>query len=80
MATKDDILHQAVSPITFVQAGRVQEIAFEPDMSIAQALRAIGVDVQRGQEIRLNNRLVTDKDTTLQPGDQLLVVGNISGG
>lgn len=79
MAAKD-VVTEAISPITFVQTGRVQEIAYEAGMSIAQAFRQLGVKVGRGQEIRLNNQPIRDQDTPLNPGDQLLMVGNVSGG
>jgi hypothetical protein len=76
----DDVVSEAIRPITYVQAGRVQDIAFEAGMSIAQALKSINVKVGRGQEIRLNNTPIRDQDTTLSPGDQLMIVGNVSGG
>lgn len=76
----NDVVTEAVSPITFVQTGRVQPIPFEAGMTIAQALRQLGVKAQRGQEIRLNNQPIRDQDTTLSPGDQIMLVGNVSGG
>lgn len=75
-----DAVTDAIRPVTFVQTGRVQEIAFETGMSIAQAFKAINVSIGRGQEIRLNNQPIRDQDTALNPGDQLMVIGNVSGG
>ncbi len=75
-----DVITDRIPGITYVQTGRVQEIPFEAGMTIAQALRELGVKLSRGQEIRLNNRPITDQDTALSPGDQLMTVGNVSGG
>lgn len=76
----NDVVSESITPITFVQTGRVQTIPYEAGISIAQALRQIGVNVSRGQEVRLNNQPINDHDTTLSPGDQLMVVGNVAGG
>ena len=77
---KEDVVSAAISPITFAQTGRVQEIPYEAGMTIAQALRALNIKVGRGQELRLNNNPIRDQDTTLSPGDQLMAVGNVAGG
>jgi hypothetical protein len=76
----NDVITETIPPITFVQTGRVQEVPFEAGMTIAQAFRVLGIKVGRGQEIRLNNSPIRDQDATLNPGDQLMVVGNVSGG
>ncbi len=49
-----DVITDRIPGITYVQTGRVQEIPFEAGMTIAQALRELGVKLSRGQEIRLN--------------------------
>lgn len=76
----DEVVTEAISPITVVQTGRVQEVPYEVGMTIAAALRALNLRVGRGQEIRLNNQPIRDQDTTLAPADQLMVVGNVAGG
>lgn len=80
MARGRDIVDEAIRPITFVQTGRVRDITFEAGMTIAQALRAVSVRVTKSHEIRLNNQPVVDHDTTLSPGDQIMLIGNVSGG
>lgn len=75
-----DVVTETISPITYVQTGRVQELAFEAGMTVAQALRSLGVTLAKGQEVRLNNRVIADHDVSLTPGDQLMVVGNVAGG
>ena len=80
MASNEDVVSSGISPITFAQTGRVQEIPYEAGMTIAQALRTLNVTLTRGQELRLNNTPIRDHDTTLSPGDQLMSVGNVSGG
>jgi hypothetical protein len=75
-----DPLTDRIAPITVIQTGRVDEIDFEPGMTIAGALRQVGISTAKGQELRLNNQPISDYDTELKPGDQLLSVGQISGG
>ncbi len=76
----DDILGEEISPITYISTGKLLEIPYEVDMSIAQALRILGVTLSRGEELRVNNEPITDFDTTLNPGDQIMTVGNVAGG
>lgn len=65
--------------ITVAQTGNVQEVEFTEGMTVSQALEAAGLEVSATESLRLNGAAHEDMDEVLNAGDQILVVGRISG-
>ena len=70
--------------VTVIQTGAVKEISFTEGMTVMEAFEAAGVSgdslTRSGNQVRLNNNVITDPDTELAENDQLVLVGNIAGG
>jgi len=65
--------------VTVVQTGAVRDVDFVEGMTVKQAIAASGLRVRDRNEIRLNGTPCPDQDTTLNAGDQVMIVGQIAG-
>jgi hypothetical protein len=66
--------------VTVVFTGKVREVSFKAGMSLRDALLATGPLPDRSQEVRVNNKKVTNFDEKLTASDQVMVIGQTSGG
>lgn len=64
--------------VTIAQTGSVQEVAFKKGMTVAAAIKAAGLSVGRGREVRVNGAAATGKQV-LAANDTILIVGAIRG-
>jgi molybdopterin converting factor small subunit len=66
--------------VTVVFTGKVREVSFKAGMTLRDALLATGPLPDRSQEVRVNNTKTTDFDAKLKASDQVMVIGQTSGG
>jgi len=64
--------------ITVAQTGAVQSVTFKRGMTVAAALTAASITVDRGREVRINGASA-DSETVLKANDTVLIVGSIRG-
>lgn len=77
-ATDEPVIQGPVIRVARVTEG-MQEVPFTPGMTVSQAIELAGYSVGGEDQVRLNNELVTDLDTTVPEDGTILILQKITG-
>lgn len=69
-----------LSKVELIQAGNFLDPEITEGMTLRQLFAQVEWEIAGDAEVRVNMQTVKDMDTVLNPGDSIMVIGEINGG